>query len=83
MSYNEQLDNIIFNLDELLENPKFLSLLTSEEEIALDAAIDLFNSIADHLTPTVTEVPAITNYARWQHEQEDEDVDVTIPFSKY
>lgn len=83
MSYIEHLDNITYNLEQLLENPEFLSLLTSEEEIALDAAIDLFNSIADHLSPVFNNVPAVANYMKWQHEQDDEDEDVTIPFSKY
>ena len=82
MSYTEQLDTIIYCLDELLENPKFLSLLTTEQEIALDQAIDLFNGIADQLTPTVTNVPGLDS-RRWLFQQDDEDPDVTIPFSKY
>lgn len=82
MSYTEQLDTIIYCLDELLENPKFLSLLTTEQEIALDQAIDLFNGIADQLNPTVTNVPGLDS-RRWLFEQDDEDPDVTIPFSKY
>ena len=70
MNYLEKIDTIIGSIEELIENPEFLSLLTSEAEISLDEALELFYVI--ELLATQAEEKVIDDPIKWRFEQDKE-----------
>jgi len=70
MDYLNKINTIISTIEELQENPEFLSKLTSESEISLDEALELFCSIEDMVTPTPEK--EIDDPIRWRFEQDKE-----------
>jgi hypothetical protein len=70
MDYLSKINTIISTIEELQENPEFLSKLTSESEISLDEALELFCSIEDMVTPTLEK--EIDDPIRWRFEQDKE-----------
>ena len=68
MDYLGKIDTIINTIEELQENPEFLSKLTSESEISLDEALELFYSIEDMVTPEPTK--EADDPIRWRFEQD-------------
>ena len=70
MNYLEKIDTIIGSIEQLIENPEFLSLLTSEAEISLDEALELFYVI--ELLATPVEEKVIDDPIKWRFEQDKE-----------
>lgn len=66
----EGVEKIIEILEDLMENPEFLSSLSSEAEIALDAAVDLFYHVEDMISPI--EFPPVGDPALWRLQQDEE-----------
>lgn len=70
MNYLEKINTIIGSIEELIENPEFLSLLTSEAEISLDEALELFYVIELLASPPKEKV--IDDPIKWRFEQDKE-----------
>ena len=70
MNYLEKINTIIGSIEELIENPEFLSLLTSEAEISLDEALELFYVI--ELLANPPEKKVIDDPIKWRFEQDKE-----------
>ena len=70
MNCLEKINTIIGSIEELIENPEFLSLLTSEAEISLDEALELFYVI--ELLATPAEEKVIDDPIKWRFEQDKE-----------
>jgi hypothetical protein len=70
VNYLEKINTIIGSIEELIENPEFLSLLTSEAEISLDEALELFYVI--ELLASPPEEKVIDDPIKWRFEQDKE-----------
>jgi hypothetical protein len=71
MDYSQSLALIIDQIDQLIEDPQFLSELTGEDESFIDTVRDFFGRLEDQFNPVeyVVEDPALWRY------QQDEQID--------
>lgn len=69
MDYNHVLAQIIDLIEQLVEDPQFLSELAGEDEGILDMSLDYFARLEEQFTPVdyVEEDPML-----WRHQQDEE-----------
>jgi hypothetical protein len=71
MDYHQALALVIDQIDQLIEDPQFLSELAGEDESFIDTVRDFFGRLEDQFTPvTYVEDDPIM----WRHQQ-DEQID--------
>lgn len=70
MDYQEQLQLILLNLEELMENHNFIDKLTGEDQSFLDTIWDYFDRIEAELDPEVNK--EIESSIGWQIQQDAE-----------
>jgi hypothetical protein len=71
MDYQQALALVIDQIDQLIEDPQFLSELAGEDESFIDTSRDFFSRLEDQFTPVnyVEDDPIL-----WRHQQ-DEQID--------
>ena len=71
MDYHQALALVIDQIDQLIEDPQFLSELAGEDESFIDMSRDFFSRLEDQFTPVnyVEDDPIL-----WRHQQ-DEQID--------